>query len=61
MRPMRMGSYLFICPTTQMAVHGWAADEVPPIDYYEAVECTACKHVHLVNPRTGKVAGERNG
>jgi hypothetical protein len=41
-----------------MKVHGWVADEQPATDYYEAVECTACKRVHLVNPRTGKVLGD---
>ena len=54
-----MGAFLFTCPSTGMRVHGWAAAEAAESDAYETVECTACKRFHLVNPRTGKVAGER--
>jgi hypothetical protein len=52
-----MGAFLFTCPNTAMNVHGWSAEEVPAFDYYEAVECAACKRVHFVNPRTGEVVG----
>jgi len=52
-----MGAFLFTCPTTAMKVHGWTAEEAPAFDYYEATECAACQSVHLVNPRTGSVAG----
>ena len=58
---MDMGAFLFTCPTIGMKVHGWAADEPPAFEYFEAVECPACKQVHLVDPRTGKVAGGQDG
>jgi len=41
-----------------MKVQGWAEESPAANDYYEAVQCTACKHVHLVNPVSGRVAGE---
>jgi hypothetical protein len=53
-----MGAYLFRCPDTNQRVQGWSADAVDPDDDgYEAVTCTACQRVHLVNPNTGKIAG----
>jgi hypothetical protein len=30
---------------------------VPNDNVYEAVTCTFCRGVHLVNPKTGHVAG----
>ena len=50
-----MTSFTFRCPTSGLLLQGWA--EAPKVaeDYFEAVECTACKRAHLVNPRTGKV------
>ena len=51
-----MASFVFTCPVTGLKVQGWTADEAPAFDQFEAVECTAC---HLVDPRTGKVVGEK--
>jgi hypothetical protein len=31
--------------------------ESDPANLYEAVTCTACTRIHLVNPRTGRVLG----
>lgn len=59
MRIFEMASFLFTCPTTGMRVHGWAADEPPAFDYFEAVECIACQRTHFVDPRTGKVVGDK--
>ena len=55
-----MGAFTFVCPNTGLATHGWTADEPPAFEYYEAVECTACQRIHLVDPRTGRVAGKDN-
>ena len=55
-----MGTFTFICPVTGMACHGWTEDEPPAFDYYEAVECVACQRVHLIDPRSGKVAGGKD-
>jgi len=52
-----MGAFLFVCPTTGLKVQGWTSDEAPALDHFVAIKCTACQHVHLVNARTGKVAG----
>jgi hypothetical protein len=55
-----MGAFLFRCPKTGQTVQGWSAEEVKPSeDAYEAITCTACQGVHLINPGTGKVAGGR--
>ena len=58
-----MASLMFTCPTTRMAVHAWivADPAAPALDYFEAAECTACRGVHMVNPRTGRVLGDNNG
>ncbi len=52
-----MGAFMFVCPATGLKIQGFASDEPPAFDHYEAVECPACRRVHLVDPRTGKVAG----
>ena len=53
-----MGAFLFRCPNTGQHVQGRSAEEVDPNDDgYEAITCSACQAVHLVNPATGKVAG----
>jgi hypothetical protein len=54
-----MPPFLYRCPTTGYRVQGFVAEEVPA-DTYEPVTCTACQRVHLVNPATGKVLGERD-
>jgi len=53
-------TFLFRCPTTGLRVQGWVAEDVPEDngDTYEGIACLACRATHLVNPRTGKVAGE---
>jgi hypothetical protein len=52
-----MPPFLYRCPTTGYRVQGFIAEELPA-DTYEAVACTACRRIHLVNPTTGKVLGE---
>jgi hypothetical protein len=47
------------CPTTGYRVQGFVAEELPA-DTYEAVACTACRRLHLVNPTTGKVLGKED-
>lgn len=55
-----MGAFLFRCPTTGTNVHGWIADDPTRREErsHEPVSCYACRGVHLVNPKTGKVIGE---
>ena len=56
-----MGAFLFGCPNTGQQVQSWSAEEVcsNEDDQYEAITCTACQAVHLVNPGTGKIVGAR--
>ena len=57
-----MGAFLFCCPNTGRTVQGWTAEEVSPdSDQYEAITCTACLAVHLVNPNAGKLIGQESG
>jgi hypothetical protein len=54
-----MPPFLYRCPNTGYRVQGFVAEEVSvERDGYEALTCTACQRVHLVNPTTGKVLGE---
>ena len=64
-----MAAVLFLCPSTGHRVQGWFgtghrvqgwfADNGSENrgETYEEVTCLACKQVHMVNPRTGKVLG----
>jgi hypothetical protein len=55
-----MVPFLFRCPNTGYQVQGWAAESEPEDghDIYESVKCLACGGLHMVNPKTGKTAGE---
>ena len=53
-----MPTFLFRCPTTRFRVQGYRAEEIADDDAYEAVTCTACLLVHMVNPKKGKVLGQ---
>lgn len=53
-----MTAFTFRCPISALVVQGFSGDGALAGDYFEAVECTACKHMHFVNTRTGKVVGE---
>ena len=53
--------FVYRCPNTGLNVQGWLESEPAAdreADLYEAVTCTACARVHLVNPRTGRLSGE---
>jgi len=52
-----MCEFVFTCPTTGERVEVWTSDPTPTWDYFDAMECAACKRIHLVNPRTGLMAG----
>jgi hypothetical protein len=58
-----MATVLYRCPNTGFRVQGYTVDETIPRDHdvYEPVTCLACKLVHRVNPKTGKVFGEGSG
>jgi hypothetical protein len=51
-----MIAFVYRCPATGLKVQGHVADDlIDGGDTYEAVTCTACGRVHLVNPKSGKV------
>jgi ribosomal protein S27E len=50
-----MIAFVYRCPGTGLKVQGHVADDLIGSDTYEAVTCTACGRVHLVNPKSGKV------
>jgi hypothetical protein len=54
-----MPTFLYRCPNTGLLVQGWIGEDPTnrDEDRFEAVTCTACGRVHLVNPKTGKVLG----
>jgi hypothetical protein len=49
--------FLYRCPNTGLKVQGWVSDDPTKEEAFQPVTCTACGRVHLVNPKTGKVAG----
>jgi len=53
-----MAPFLYLCPTTGFRVQSWTEDEpnVEDTDVFISVSCLACNKVHLVNPKTGRVA-----
>ena len=55
-----MYPFLYRCPITGHKVQGLAHAPTPD-GSYEAVTCTACNRVHLVNPNSGHVAGADGG
>jgi hypothetical protein len=54
-----MRTFLYRCPATGFNVQGLGADQTdaPNENVYEAMTCSFCRGVHLVNPKTGRVAG----
>ena len=53
--------FLYQCPTLGLRVQGWAEDAGAEdgADAYEAVTCSACARMHLVNPKTGRTLAAR--
>jgi len=56
-----MPAFLYRCPFTGINVQGWVADDPTASDdnRHELVTCLACRQLHLVNPKTGKVIAPR--
>ena len=54
------GGSIFLCPNMGVPVQGWFADDGAENggETYEGVTCLACRRVHMVNPRTGKILGQ---
>jgi len=57
-----MPPFVFRCPNTGFHVQGLTPDddesEGAGNDVFVGVTCLACGSMHLINPKTGKTAGE---
>ena len=53
-------SVVFRCPNTGLNVQGWVANDPTEgeAEPYEAVTCTACTRMHLINSKTGRMLGD---
>jgi hypothetical protein len=56
----RMATFIFRCPCTGWNVQSHTEDNGKNGNTFQAIACIACQQLHLVNPETGKVAGEDN-
>ena len=56
-----MSGLVFTCPVTRKPVQHWDDDasEPGPDHAYVGVQCPACGRLHLLNPKTGKLLGEK--
>jgi hypothetical protein len=56
-----MAAFIYRCPATGYNVQAFVAEDPTTggEDAFRSVTCTVCARVHLVNPRTGKVVGDR--
>jgi hypothetical protein len=54
-----MPTVLFRCPNVGVHVQGWLSDDGSEDgdETYQSVTCLACRRMHLVNPKSGKVLG----
>ena len=53
-----MANFIFRCPCTAWNVQAHTEDNDDKGQTFEVITCIACQQLHLVNPETGKVAGE---
>jgi len=51
-------TFIYTCPNTGLKVQGFVAEDPTDDSSYRAVTCLACRDVHLVNAKTGKLVGE---
>jgi hypothetical protein len=56
-----MAAFIYRCPATGYNVQGFVADDpaMGAEDAFRTVTCTVCGRVHLANPKTGRVVGDR--
>jgi hypothetical protein len=53
-----MSNFVYRCPNTGLHTHAWVGGTDDSDQTYEAVTCTACQQVHLINTKTGKLIGD---
>jgi len=49
-------AFLYRCPNTGLNVQVFIADAPAKASGYQPVTCLACTRIHLVDPKTAKVA-----
>ena len=50
-----MPAIRYTCPVTGDRVSGWIpANPERDDEHFEAIECIACRRMHLIDPKTGK-------
>lgn len=49
-------AFLYRCPNTGLNVQGFIAEVPAKASGYQPVTCLACTRIHLVDPKTAKVA-----
>jgi hypothetical protein len=60
-----MPPFIYRCPTTGLSVQGLVPDDEESEgadgadSTYESVKCIACGRMHFINPKTGKLMGEK--
>ena len=55
-----MAAFIYRCPNSRVRIQALAAKAITDdADTYQPVACAMCQQVHLVNPLTGKLLGER--
>jgi len=49
-------TFIYKCPNTGFNVQGFIAAKPESAGVYHPVTCVACTRIHLVDPKTGKLA-----
>jgi hypothetical protein len=57
--PMASIPFLYRCPNTGLEVQGFVADDAAKAGGLQPVTCLACTRLHLVDPKTAKIADSR--
>ena len=57
--PRLAGTITFLCPNMGVSVESSFADTEDSDEIYERVTCLACRQLHMLNLRTGKILGVR--
>jgi hypothetical protein len=60
---LAMPSFMYRCPVQGIQTHAWIADEIHAKagkDEFISISCIACQQGHLMNPKTGMLAGSGN-
>jgi hypothetical protein len=61
-----MSTFLYRCPVTGYRVQGFIPDNPShPTETnghtFEPLTCAVCGRIHLVNPKSGKLLGDKDG